>query len=220
MGAHKEVNKNFFKKWTRDMAYVMGFFAADGNLVITQRDTYFLSFYSADRRILQLIQKAMSSKHKLAKRSTRSGEVYRFQIGSKEMCNDLLLLGFTPIKSKRMIVPKIPNNFFADFIRGYFDGDGNVWSGFINKKRARPTSILQVAFTSGSRDFLVGFLAVLKTKGIQGGSIHKVKDKQCGRLSFGTMDALKLHKIMYNVPHELHLPRKKIVFEKFIKMRS
>jgi hypothetical protein len=30
-----------------------------------------------------------------------------------------------------MKLPKIPLNFFGAFVRGYFDGDGNVWSGFL-----------------------------------------------------------------------------------------
>jgi len=218
MPVRKKVNKDFFKIWSPGMAYVLGFFAADGNLINTNKGGYYLSFYSADQSLLAMLKKVMGSEHKLSKRSIKSGEVYRFQIGSKEMFNDLLALGFTGNKNKRLKLPKIPQRFIDDFIRGYFDGDGNVWGGLINKKRKTPTKVLQVAFTSGCMVFLEDFLSLLKIKGLQGGSIYSVKNKQCWRLSFSTLDALKLYKIMYNVS-VLYLNRKKVVFEKFINMR-
>src|SRR3989344_1453727 len=118
------------------------------------------------------------------------------------MFSDLCLLGVTPNKSKRMRIPKIPNRFIGDFVRGYFDGDGNVWSGYMNKSRPKPTSALQVAFTSGCVDFLSGLWILLEGNGVKGGSLFKIKNKQCHRLLFSTSDALKLHQIMYNMPHK------------------
>jgi len=219
---YKKVNKDFFKKWSPEMAYVLGFFAADGNIVKTKHNGFYLSFHSADKEILMSIKGAMKSEHKLSKRASSSGQVYRFQIGSKEMFEDLIILGLIPNKSKRMKAPKIPNKFSVDFIRGYFDGDGNVWEGLMNRKRKKPTKVLQAAFTSGSIEFLHGLHILLKKEGVLGGSLYKVKNKNCGRLLFSTLDALKLYEIMYNMPNKPHvyLKRKKLVFEKFIKMRS
>lgn len=37
-----------------------------------------------------------------------------------------------------------------------------------------------------------------------------------GRLMMSTHDSLKLYEIMYNKPHKLFLPRKKLVFDRFI----
>src|SRR3989338_10128324 len=199
------------------MAYVLGFFMADGNMVLTKRNNHYISFYSADEDILVEIQNSLGSDHKLSKR-TRDNS-FRFQIGNKEMFGDLCKLGVTPNKSKRMKIPGIPNQFIKDFIRGYFDGDGNVWSGYMNKTRSNPTHALQVAFTSGCLEFLHELLLILKKKGLQGGSIFKVKNKECHRLLFSTLDALKLYQIMYNMPHEPHLKRKRLVFQNFVQLR-
>ena len=214
----KKVNKNFFKKWTSEMAYVLGFFMADGNMVLTKRGNHYFSFYSADRELLVEIRNFLESDHKLSKRTSENS--FRFQIGNKEMFGDLCKLGVTPNKSKRMKIPEIPSKFVEDFVRGYFDGDGNVWSGYMNKARTNPTHALQVAFTSGCLEFLNDLLLILKKKGLQGGSIFKVKNKECHRLLFSTLDALKLYQIMYNVPHRSHLKRKRLVFQKFLKMRA
>lgn len=219
MPVYKSVDKTFFKKWTREMAYVLGFFVADGNMIVTKRGTHFLSFHSTDRSLLACIQVVMGSRHRLSKRSDATGDVYRFQIGSKEMFNDLMALGMAPNKSRRINMPVVPHRFIGDFVRGYFDGDGNVWSGLMNKTRLKPTHSLQVMFTSGSLSFLCDLHALLRSVDIQGGSVRKITQGEYGRLSYSTLDALKLYEIMYNMPHRLHLKRKKLVFERFVKLR-
>jgi len=118
-----------------------------------------------------------------------------------------------------MRVPNVPKELLNNFVRGYFDGDGNVWKGLVNRKRLKPTKVLQVAFTSGCKEFLENLLIILEKEGIKGGSLFKVKNKNCNRLSFSTLDALKLYKFMYNMNCKLYLKRKRLVFDKFIKMR-
>ncbi len=203
------------------MAYVLGFFAADGYITVNRRGGQFWCIQITDKKLLEQIREVIESEHKISIRIMNPNEktLYRLQIGSIEMCDDLRRLGFSERKTKSLVVPNIPQNYSSDFTRGYFDGDGNVWSGFVNSKRKTPTRILQVAFTSGSIEFLSGLLTLLKSEGVHGGSIYRSKIKKFGRLSFGTKDALKLYEIMYNMPHKLYLKRKKLIFEKFIKMR-
>lgn len=43
MPVYKRVNKDFFKKWSNEMAYVLGFFAADGNMIVNKRGGQFWS---------------------------------------------------------------------------------------------------------------------------------------------------------------------------------
>ena len=220
MAIPRKVNKDFFKTWSIEMAYVLGFFLADGSLTKSKRGNHYFSFYSADRDLLLMIREAMGSAHRVARRSTESGTVYRIQIGSKEMFEDLESLGLTPRKTNRLVLPNVPDKFFASFVRGYFDGDGNVWMGTINNKRKKPTKVIQVSFTSGCQEFLECLLRELKKRGIRGGSLFSVKAKNCQRLTLSTLDALKVHEIMYNVPSKLCLERKKRVFEQFVKMRT
>ncbi len=47
MPIHKEHDKAFYNKWSVDMAYILGFIFADGNLVKTKRNTYFTAFSTA-----------------------------------------------------------------------------------------------------------------------------------------------------------------------------
>jgi hypothetical protein len=52
MPIHKMVNKDFFKTWTSDMAYVLGFFAADGNMSKNKRGGCYIDFGITDFELL------------------------------------------------------------------------------------------------------------------------------------------------------------------------
>jgi len=219
MPIHKEFNRNFFKQWSPDMAYILGFLFADGNMVKTKRGTHFVAMYTADRDLLVSIAESIESNHRIGERRNGPGVVYVLQIGSKELFEDLVLLGLTPNKARRMRLPEIPEKYIGDFVRGYFDGDGNVWTGLLNKKRRKPTSAITTSFTSASDDFLSNLQLTLLRRGLHGGYLYKIKNKNCYRLTYSILNTLKLFTIMYTMPHKLFLHRKKLIFEKFIKMR-
>lgn len=220
MPIYKRYDKSFFKRWSSNMSYILGFLYADGNIIKTKRGTHFVALQIKDKEILCKIRKALDSNHKISIRRKDKSIVYRLQIGSKELFDDLSLVGLSPNKTKRIRLPEIPDLFFGDFVRGYFDGDGGVWMGFNHIKSKRPSMTIQVNFTSGSIEFLKDILSRLKRSGVTGGSMYTVKSARYGRLLFGAGDALKLYKIMYNSPHKLFLKRKKLVFEKYKKFAA
>src|SRR3990167_9212314 len=148
MPIHRAVNKNFFKKWSPAMAYVLGFFAADGYLVLNKRGANFWNIQITDGKLLWSIRKAMHSKHKISVRKGKGSErtAYRLQIGSKEMCGDLRCLGMSERKTKSLSVPCVPEKYFSHFVRGYFDGDGNIWVGYVHKDRPVPLLTIRTVF--------------------------------------------------------------------------
>ena len=126
------------------MAYVLGFFAADGYMTINRRGAYFWNIQITDGQLLRQIKKLIQAEHKISiKRSKKKNKkMYRLQIGSKEMYNDLYNLGMRQNKTRSMVLPKIPDNYFSHFVRGYFDGDGNVWLGLVHKERKNKTLVI------------------------------------------------------------------------------
>lgn len=223
MPVYKKINKDFFKVWSHDMAYVLGFFAADGYITHNKRGASFWSIEITDKKLLMSIRHAVESDHTISmrKRSDTSKISYRLQIGNKEMVNDLSFLGFNSRKAFNLSTPDIPEKYISDFIRGYFDGDGNVWVGYVHKERKTSLYVIQVTFTSVSKEFLISLQKSLQKMGVVGGSVRTKKDKNYSRLSFVGKDSLKIFKIMYNRETPLVLLRKKVVFERFIrKMQS
>ncbi|MDP3996848.1 MAG: hypothetical protein Q8P86_04120 [bacterium] len=223
MPVYKNFNKDFFKVWTSEMAYALGLFSADGNFIKNKRGACYFSLEINDGNIIRKVKECLGSDHKIGvrvdKKSTKPR--YRLQIGSREFYDDLRLLGFDKNKTFHLSVPLVPIEYFGDYVRGYFDGDGNVWVGFHNKHRKNSTKVIETAFTSCSLLFLNQLHIRLKNSGIVGGRIYNAKNGNFSRLMFSISDSLKLYEIMYNnTCPSLFLNRKKKVFEKYLKLRT
>ncbi|MFA4999027.1 MAG: LAGLIDADG family homing endonuclease [Candidatus Paceibacterota bacterium] len=222
MSIYKVKNERFFKKWSPEMAYILGFFTADGSMIKNKRGAHFIEFETIDRDILKKIQKIICPYHKIAsrKRSENWSTSYQLQVGSKSIFNDLLSIGLNPRKSRRIVLPRIPKKYFPHFIRGYFDGDGNVTVCVYNRKtrRNKPTRILQSGFVSGSKKFLESIKNMLLRLGIvRGGTLYY--SSGAWRLYFSINDSRRLYKYMYNSLVEgksIFLARKKVIFDKYL----
>jgi intein-encoded DNA endonuclease-like protein len=218
----KKKNEHFFKTWSPEMAYVLGFFAADGCMIRNNRGAYFIEFYNTDRGILEEIKEVLGSDHIISgrKRGEKWKVIYRLQIGSKEMFEDLLYLGMTPNKSKTLRMPDVPGKYFGDFTRGYFDGDGNAYANEYRRKDRNELSVtLLTGFTCGSRNFLEALhLRLKESAGISGGSLFS--RESYFRLHFSVRDSCKLYAFMYNTRSDLFLRRKRDIFEGYFRKRG
>jgi hypothetical protein len=203
------------------MAYVLGFFAADGYMTVNRRGGQYWCIQIADRELLYKIRAAIKSNHSIGIRSPKRSQntLYRLQIGSIEMCNDLRALGFSEKKTHNMVIPAVPHEYLPEFIRGYFDGDGHVWTGIFGKRK-RPFQMMLTVFTSCSHIFLKQLQYRLQSYGVIGGSLYR--KESYSRLQYAKRNSLKLYGIMYNTKavNTLYLQRKKRVFERFLKMRT
>lgn len=206
------------------MAYVLGFFAADGTMISNNRGAHFIEFHNTDKILLRKIRQAMNSEHKISIRKRQKAHHktgYRLQIGSKEFFEDLEKMGFMPNKSKVLKMPVVPERYFGDFVRGYFDGDGNI---YFKKLRRSDNNKMRWVFTSrftcGSKNFLKDLLAKLhKINGFNGGFITEKKGHRGFDLVFSSRDSVALSKLMYNnLISGLFLPRKFRVFKKAIQI--
>ena len=235
-GGHNryKFNKDFFKKWSHEMAYVLGFMYADGNIVdsVVSR-TQYVSFDSTDRDILESMKVALSSNHKIQVKpekvmihpngTYKSREIFKLRIGSRKMFDDLIKLGVTPRKSLTIKFPSnIPSNCFGHFIRGYFDGDGcvTIKTG-VGKYGQRILKGIAIIFTSGSEIFLKGLRDEACRLGDFGmRSVYYGKSSRAYYLKYDTFESLEWFKLFYgNNISDLFLERKVNIFKKYFKLR-
>lgn len=204
------------------MAYVLGFFAADGNMIENRRGAHFIAFYSNDKAMLIRVRSTLGSDHKIGKRIYRKQWAvnYQLQMGSKEMFADLMDLGMTPAKSNTLRLPKVPACYQSDFVRGYFDGDGCIYFNRLKyADRKNPRHAFMTKFTCGNRSFLEELHGLLKRNGVVGGVIQDKWAKRGFDLTLSHRDSLALFHFMYDtVPHGgLRLFRKYRLFCKAIR---
>ena len=220
MGIKYKVNEKFFDKWDRPMAYVLGFFCADGSLedAMYLRGKY-VRFVSTDESVIVGIRKVLGSEHtiyKVKKRVSNRKTQHLLRIGSHVLFDVLFKLGLRPNKSLTMRLPKIPNKYFGDFVRGYFDGDGCVYIGF--GKQKLPKNLL-IALTSGSADFLEDLRKRINL------ACNFCKNNvyishRSFQIRYNTEQSIKLFCLMYkDTKGGQYLKRKKDIFRRYFKLR-
>jgi hypothetical protein len=126
-----EVNEDFFKTWSHEMAFILGLICSDGH--VSQKhdgNRVGITLHKDDRYLIQDIYNAMESTHKVY----RTKNVAILNIENKHIYSDLIKLGIQPAKSKTIGNIKVPKEFIASFILGTLDGDGSVDS---KRKRAK-----------------------------------------------------------------------------------
>ncbi len=221
---YRALNHDFFKTWNAEMAYVLGYFAADGSMIRNRRGACFIEFESIDSLLIRRVRSALVSTHHIGVRRRNESNknqhcTYRLQVGSIEMYADLVKLGFTSRKSLSMRFPRVPDDYLEHFVRGYFDGDGNVYfKQHTVKARKRPRWVFSSRFTSGSRAYLEHLHRVLRKKGKLRGFILAKSGGSGYELVFSHRDSLALFRFMYNTATDtgLYLPRKYRLFRRAI----
>jgi len=212
------VNVHFFKTWTPEMAYVLGYIVADGCLIATRNNTsYILNITSIDLDHLKKIRKVLSSDCSISQKKNSSGGFgYQIQIRNLILANDLLKIGIKPRKTYNLKNIVVPDNLFPHFARGFFDGDGTVYIYQVNG-----TPQIKAGFVSASKIFFTHFNRNLsKALLIPTKMIHKKIDKRGVRVVtyytyYYVVDCEKMDKFFYNDSDVLCLKRKREVFSKW-----
>lgn len=206
------LNVDFFKKWSSEMTYVLGYFCADGGMFINSGRSKYIHFVSTDYDLLEKIKHILKSRHKIAIKRKASGNwktTHILQIGSKEIYDDLIKLRLKPNKELRLSLPDIPDKYLRHFVRGYFDGDGCVSYGFYKRKnRKSKTFALMVRFSSGTKGFLKDIsrrIALVTDLGLG----YLSKNGKNFNLTYNKNKSVRLFRYMYyNVSKEQYLKRK------------
>lgn len=121
-------NENFFKVWTREMAYILGFICADGfiyNDGYKNKGKLGISIHLQDKELLIKIAECLSLDDSIVKKR-KNTKLCEMSIYNLEIYHDLIALGVMESKSLKLEWINVPKEFRRDFIRGYFDGDGSI----------------------------------------------------------------------------------------------
>ena len=148
------VDFDFFKKWHSNMAYILGFTCADGNIHKSTLAWELTNKQKCNHDLLIAFSNVMKSSSFVEKRKSS----FRLRINSAKIIGDLLDLGIIPNKKKVLEFPRVPEVYLKHFIRGFLDGDGWV----VNSFRGKGSGEVCIGFSNGSLRFMQGLILSLK----------------------------------------------------------
>jgi len=212
-------NKEF--DWTPNLAYIIGLLVTDGNL---SGDGRHIIMRSSDTQLLKTFKECLSLSNKIGTThhngwSTKPS--YRIQFGDVQFYRWLTRIGLLPAKTYTIGAITVPDEYFRDFLRGHFDGDGSV-TGYTDRYNTykNPRYIytrIWIRFISASGIHIKWLRSrILQLTGVKG-HIWESKKIQPGRtttmwdLKFGKKESMALLNWMYYAPDLpcLHRKRKK-----------
>ena len=196
------VNNNYFSEQNNRMAYIMGFLAADGN--VSKNGNRIQSQLSLkDKEHLEMIQSEIGG-----------CEVYEYESNGYKSCGwhccssqikkDLAVYGIIPHKTGTLSIPKVlDKQYWKDFIRGYFDGDGTI---------CKDGTGFRVTITSANKEILEDINSYFEENGIKPSNLYKDHNNICIR--FRSQASIDIYNLLY-YNDCLCLKRKK---EKYIEL--
>lgn len=123
------VNDNYFDIQSPNMAYILGFWAADGN-VSNVENRLDLELASLDLEILEKIRTEINSERPIKIYQCNNGYVKnKLLFWSSNIKKKFIEYGVVPNKtySKDFHFPyNLNKKYWIDYIRGFFDGDGCI----------------------------------------------------------------------------------------------
>jgi DNA-binding transcriptional regulator WhiA len=158
----KSIDSNYFSVInTEEKAYWLGFLAADGS--IGNNNDIELALKYDDKDHVEKFKKALNSKHKIGEKTINlNGKVFkaaRIVMRDTKLHDDLCKYGVCSNKSFITRFPfEIPKEFYKDFLRGYFDGDGSIYS----YNQANGKLRYEIAISTGSIDMVNDLIQVVK----------------------------------------------------------
>lgn len=209
------LNENYFSKIdSNEKAYIIGFLYADGSISY-RRLSIGISINDID--VLVFIMNQLNYNGVIHHHMLRGREYVTLSIYSKKMVNDLIKIGIVPNKTyMSKTIPYVKDKFISHFLRGFFDGDGSIYS---SNYRKNPE--YGICFSS-NKLVLEDIKKILTTKNITTGKIRRRyidNDISCMLEIKGNVNIEKMYILLYKDTN-FFLKRKYERFMKFFEILS
>lgn len=215
--AHRvySLNEEYFNYESHNMAYILGFIAADGT-VREKSNEIKITLSSVDKELLEKIREELNSDRPLREYSDNNGySKVELDFTSPIIKSKLKEYGIIPNKTYSLKPPyKLNEDFIPDYIRGYFDGDGCI------TRTGYKGNGIEFKIVSACREILAFFEEYFNKKYNQNKSHIYTRKKEETKLQlydlrYSTNFSKELYNILYT-PNSLYLKRKKEKYEQLL----
>lgn len=121
-------NDDYFKVQSCNMAYVLGMLASDGNVAKAENQIS-ITLDEKDTEVLEKIRQELQISRPLKTFHRSDGAIQTKMVAfSSTMKKDLTHYSIVPAKTFILQPPELlKEEYYIDYIRGYFDGDGTIY---------------------------------------------------------------------------------------------
>ncbi|MBX2866554.1 hypothetical protein KTR10_01165 [Candidatus Kaiserbacteria bacterium] len=205
---------NIDTTWRPELAYVVGLLAADGCM---SPAGHLIDLTSKDREQLENFSKCVGITNKIGRKRSgyNDGGVYlRVQFKSVRFYEFLGSVGLTPNKSHTIGSLAIPDEYFWDFLRGLYDGDGS--SNAYWDPRWKSSYMFYTNFVSASPNFIVWLREEIEKRISMSGSMTGPSTCRVIQLKYAKDASREILRGMYYAENVTCLSRKKLKVEKIL----
>ena len=190
-----EINKNLLSSPSRKRAWFIGVFLSDGCFAKGSKNKI-ISFTFRDKEFCKKIRECLDTDKPIQEMQLKEDyTLYQFTITNPSIISDLeSIFKYEPTPKSNNISYPDKIEYFDDFFRGYFDGDGTVY--------LRDCNTIRLEICSTSKQILVDLQGkVEKEYGIIGNiSEHydRSSDREYFKLDYSHRQALRIYDKIYN----------------------
>lgn len=146
--------------------------------------------------------------------SVKEKKYFQVQVGDINFYRFLNSIGIMSKKSKTIGKVNIPDEFFCDFLRGHFDGDGSSYSYW--DPRWKSSFMFYTTFVSASAKHIEWLQQAIFHKLSISGHVTKSGNQACYQLKYAKNESLILIKNMYYKPQIPCLSRKLLKIQRVL----
>ena len=198
-------NFHFFTNPSEELFYFLGFMGADGTIA-NKSNQVCLEIQDSDSEVLEKLKDAMELERPIKHYTTARGyDNAKLYIEDKRLKDKLQEYNLIPNKTYNdcfSIPDNIPSQFFKDYLRGYFDGDGCI-------KQTGPYHYLTFQIDGSLKVMRQLADGILKYTGVQVGfSSDQKRRVRLHRITAYSKKAKKIFDYMYQKQDSIYLERK------------
>ena len=217
----KHKKEDFFSIQSSDMAWLMGFIAADGTIRKDSNEIK-ISLALKDKEILEKIKEVLELETEVKTYQTSNGyDACTLAWTCEQHKKDLAKYNIVPAKTFVLTPPfELDKKYYIDYIRGYFDGDGSI--DLIKNSNGRGMGNIRWQVCSATKEILKFIINTLYDQyNIPKVSIFSDNSKNRKNVLYYCQYSSTASRQIYNIlytKNSLFLKRKKDKFEEVINL--
>ena len=183
------INEDYFENInTEGKAYFLGLMYSDGSV---SKNQFYIKLKDED--VIQQFKQELKTEAPI-RRIEFPWSAYILEVSCQKLCNHLIKQGCVPNKTRVIQVPKLREDLYRHFIRGFFDGDGCL---------QLQDKIYHCRFdlTSASLQFLEQIRPIITAKAITNGGLNKESKYDVWHLSYSGHQVIQIMNWLYEDSH-------------------